>query len=75
MLFNRDDIDANILLILDKLEEEDRLEVEDYILNLAQELDDVQSDLNSTEEDLRDMEEELDEIEDVEEEYDDYSDL
>jgi len=62
MLFNRDDIDAGILLILDKLEEEDRLEVENYIINLMEELDYTNSDLNSAQSENYDLEEQIDNL-------------
>ena len=62
MLFNRDDIDAGILLILDKLEEEDRLEVEEYIINFMEELDCVKDDLNAQESENCDLEEEIDSL-------------
>ena len=62
MLFSRDDIDAGILLILDKLEEEDRLEVEEYIINLMEELDCVRDDLNNQECENGDLEEEIDSL-------------
>ena len=63
MLYNRDDIEARILLILEKLEEEDRLEVEEYIINLLEELDCVRDDLNNQESENRDLEEHIDSLE------------
>lgn len=62
MIWNRDDIDVRILLILDKLNEEDRETVQDYILDILRDLDEETQQRESYEEENSELESELDNV-------------